>query len=60
VRLRWVKVYVGAKRVQTLKNKRVTSRITVRRIPRRNFTVKLVARTSKGTTLKKRVRYKNC
>jgi sugar lactone lactonase YvrE len=60
VRLRWVKVYVGSKRVQTVKNKRVTSRITVRRIPRRNFTVKLVARTTKGKTLKKRVRYRNC
>jgi sugar lactone lactonase YvrE len=60
VRLRWVKVYVGRKRVQTLRKKRVTSRITVRRVPRRNFTVKLIARTSKGRTLKKRVRYKNC
>jgi streptogramin lyase len=60
VRLRWIRVYVAGKRVQKLENKRVTSRITVRRIPRRDFTVKLVAKTTKDKTMKKKVRYKNC
>jgi sugar lactone lactonase YvrE len=60
VKLRVIRAYVGSRRVQTLRNRRVTSRITIRRLPRKNFTVKLVAKTTKGKVLKKKVRYRNC
>ncbi len=60
VRLRFVRVYVGSKRVKTLRNKKVSSKITLRSLPRRSFTVKLVAKTTKGKTLKKRKRFKSC
>jgi hypothetical protein len=60
VRLRWIKVLIGTRRVQTLHNRRVTSRITLRNLPRGSFSVKLVARTTKGRTLTATKRFRNC
>jgi hypothetical protein len=59
-RLRYVRVYVDGKHRVTLKNRRVTGRIVLRRLPTRRFTVKAVARTTRGKLLKKKMRVANC
>jgi hypothetical protein len=59
-RLRYVRVYVSGQRRVTLRNKRVTARIVLRRLPTRPFTVKAVARTTGGKLLKKKLRVSNC
>jgi hypothetical protein len=53
-------VYVSGQRRVTLRNKRVTARIVLRRLPTRPFTVKAVARTTGGKLLKKKLRVSNC
>jgi sugar lactone lactonase YvrE len=61
VRLRYIKVYIGPKKVKTLRKKRVTARIVLtKRLPRKSFTVKAVGKTTSGKKVKKRVRFRNC
>lgn len=60
VRLRSVKVYVNGKHRRTLRRRRVTQKIFIHRLPRGRFTVKLVARTTKGKKLTAKRRFRNC
>jgi sugar lactone lactonase YvrE len=60
VRLRSVKVYVRGKYRRTLRHRRVTQKIFIHRLPRGRFTVKLVARTTKGRRLTAKRRFRNC
>jgi hypothetical protein len=61
VRLRSAVIYVAGKRVKTVKGRALTGRIVVTRLPRhRSFTLKVVARTTKGKKLTTRRRYRNC
>jgi hypothetical protein len=60
IRLKRVAVYVRGKYRKTVRNRRVTAPIVIRRVPRGKFTVKLVARTAKGRKLKAKKRFRNC
>lgn len=60
VRLRVVRVYVKGKHRKTLRHRRVTAPIVIRRLPRGTFTVKLVARTTHGRKLTAKKRFRNC
>jgi sugar lactone lactonase YvrE len=60
VRLRSVRVFVNGKPRRTLRHRRITAPIVIRPLPRGTFTVKLVARTTKGRKLTAKRRYRNC
>jgi hypothetical protein len=60
VRLRSAIIYVGARRVKTVRGRALTGRIVLTRVPRGSFTLKVVARTTKGKKLTTRHRYRNC
>jgi hypothetical protein len=60
VRLRTVRVYVNGKHRRTLRHRNVTRVIFIKHLPRGRFTVKLVARTTKGRKLVAKRRFKNC
>jgi hypothetical protein len=60
VRLRSAAIYINGKRVKTVRGRALTGRIVLRRIPRGRFTLKVVARTTKGKKLTTRKRYRNC
>jgi DNA-binding beta-propeller fold protein YncE len=60
VRLRSAAIYINGRRVKTVRGRAVTRRIVLRRIPRGRFTLKVVARTTKGKKLTTRRRYRNC
>ena len=60
VRLRSAVIYIRNKRVKTVRGRAVTGRIVLTRIPRGSFTLKVVARTTRGRKLTTRKRYRNC
>jgi streptogramin lyase len=60
VRLRSASIYVAGRRVKTVKGRALTGRIVLTRVPRGTFTLKVVARTTKGKKLTTRHRYRNC
>ena len=61
VRLRSAVIYLAGKRVKTVRGRALTGRIVLTRLPRhRSFTLKVVARTTKGKRLTTRHRYRNC
>lgn len=60
VRLRFIRVYVKGKYRKTVRNRRVSAPIVIKHVPRGRFTVKLVARTTKGKKLTAKRRYRNC
>jgi hypothetical protein len=60
VRLKVVRVYVKGKHRKTLRRRRVTAPIFIKHVPRGKFTVKLVARTTKGKKLVAKRKYRNC
>jgi hypothetical protein len=60
VRLRTIRVYVNGKYRRTVRHRKVTAVIVIRHVPRGTFTVKLVARTTKGRKLVAKKRFKNC
>jgi hypothetical protein len=60
VRLRSATIYVAGRRVKTVKGRALTGRIVLTRVPRGSFTLKVVARTTKGKKLTTRHRYRNC
>jgi hypothetical protein len=60
VRLRYIRVYVNGRYRKTVRHRRVSAPIVIRFVPRGKFTVKLVARTTKGRKLTAKRRYKNC
>jgi hypothetical protein len=60
IRLKRVAVYVKGRYRKTVRNRRVTAPIVIRRVPRGKFTVKLVARTTKGRKLTAKKRFRNC
>jgi hypothetical protein len=53
-------VYVNGKYRRTVRKRKVTGVIFIHRLPRGRFTVKLVARTTKGRKLVARKHFKNC
>jgi hypothetical protein len=60
VRLRFIRVYVKGRYRKTVRHRRVSAPIVIRHVPRGRFTVKLVARTTKGRKLTAKRRYRNC
>jgi outer membrane protein assembly factor BamB len=58
-RLRAVRVYVGRRRVRTLRGKRIHKPLVLHR-PYGRFAIRLVAITDKGRKLRKRIRYGGC
>jgi sugar lactone lactonase YvrE len=60
VRLRTIRVYVNGRYRRTVRHRKVTGVIFIRHVPRGTFTVKLVARTTKGRKLVAKKRFKNC
>jgi hypothetical protein len=60
VRLRSAVVYVNGRRVKTVRGGRVTRAITLTRLPRASFTVKIVGRTTRGRKLAATHSYRNC
>jgi hypothetical protein len=60
VRLRYIRVYVNGHYRKTVRHRRVSAPIVIKHVPRGKFTVKLVARTTKGRKLTAKHRYKNC
>ena len=51
----------AGKRVKSVRGRALTGRIVLTRLPRhRSFTLKVVARTTKGKKLTTRHRYRNC
>jgi DNA-binding beta-propeller fold protein YncE len=60
VRLRSATIYVAGRRVKTVNGRALTGRIVLTRVPRGSFTLKVVARTTKGKKLTTRHRYRNC
>jgi hypothetical protein len=53
-------VYVNGKYRRTVRKRKVTGVIFIRGLPRGKFTVKLVARTTKGRKLVAKRHFKNC
>jgi hypothetical protein len=60
VRLRAIKVYVNGKHRKTLRHRRVSAPIVIKHVPRGRFTVKLVARTTRGRKLTAKKHFHNC
>jgi DNA-binding beta-propeller fold protein YncE len=60
VRLRSATIYVANRRVKTVRGRALTGRVVLTRVPRGSFTLKVVARTTKGRKLTTRHRYRNC
>ncbi|MEA2286937.1 MAG: hypothetical protein QOJ21_2980 [Solirubrobacteraceae bacterium] len=60
VRLRTVRVYVNGKHRKTVRKRRVSAPIVIRRVPLGKFTVKLVARTTRGKRLVAKKRFRVC
>ena len=60
VRLRSVSVYVNGKLVKRLSGTAAQGPIVIRRLPRGPFTVKVIARTTRGKRLMSSHRYANC
>jgi sugar lactone lactonase YvrE len=60
VRLRRVRVYVKGRYRKTVRHRRVSAPIEIRRVPLGRFTVKLVARTTRGRKLTAKKRYRVC
>ena len=54
-----VVAYVNGKRVKTVRGRRVT-RLTLKRLPRRTFTVRIVATTNRGSRTVSKRRYSGC
>jgi hypothetical protein len=60
VRLRSAVIYVAGRQVKTVRGRALTGRIVLTRLPRGSFTLKVVARATKGKRLTTRHRYRNC
>jgi hypothetical protein len=60
VRLKFIRVYVNGRYRKTVRNRKVSAPIVIRHVPRGKFTVKLVARTTKGRKLTAKRHYRNC
>ena len=54
-----VVAYVNGKRVKTVRGRRIT-RLTLKRLPRRTFTVRIVATTNRGSRTVSKRRYSGC
>jgi hypothetical protein len=59
-RIASVRVYVGSKRVKVLRGPRVRTRIDLRGLPRKRYTVRVVVKTTLGETITERRRYRTC
>lgn len=60
LRLRSARVYVGARRVKTLRGRALNRRLLLRHLPARKFTVVIRARTRGGRSRVKRITYGAC
>jgi streptogramin lyase len=54
------KVYVNGKRVKTVKRARITAPVDLRGLPEGRYTVKIVAVTTDGRTVRGKRRYRTC
>jgi hypothetical protein len=59
-RLRWARVYVGGRLVRTLRGRRATRPVTLRKLSGGTVRVKIVARTRSGRRLVQRRTYRIC
>jgi hypothetical protein len=58
--LRSAEIYIGGRRVKTVKGRAVTAPITLTRLPHGTFTLTVVSLTARGRKLTTRHRYLNC
>ena len=59
-RIRSVRVYVNGRRVKVLRGRRLRSRVDLRNLPRRRYTVRVVVTTTRGQRIVSRRRYRTC
>jgi hypothetical protein len=59
-RLRSASVYMNGRRVSTVAGRRLRGRVDLRGLPRGTFRVTVVARTTKGRTIRRTRRYRTC
>jgi len=59
-RLRSARVSVNGKRVKVLRGRRLRARIDLRGLPKGQIVVRIVARTTKGRTVREQRRYRTC
>jgi hypothetical protein len=55
-----IRIYVDGKLRRELRGVRVRTRIDLRGLPRRSYTIRVVARTTRGATITQRRRYRTC